>query len=154
MEAYLFLAFLVHAAAAGIKTLTAVSSKKKGVFTRQKLMLMATGTVLAVFLIIHVYTFRFGAEVATFEAADGSMRRRLTELVMRELSVKGVSLFYLVAFSALWYHLQLGWVRILLHLQIPRYLRADVKTLGSVMATAVCLLFSAVLVTALTSVGY
>jgi len=138
IEVYLLLAGIIHVMCASYNTLK--DGKLQARWTWKSLALSLTGTVVLVFLVVHLNTFRFGKHYK-FVTSDGVVLRDLHRLVAESFASPYYSAFYVVSVGALMLHLFAGWKRTVLRLGLPREYRAGARAIGEFAALGVAALF-------------
>ena len=112
-EVVLLLIFIYHIGSAIVVTMrnrkarpdNYESKRNLGKSTLMSRTMMVTGSIILIFLIFHIWTFKFGpdAEVPAYRLADGS--RDLYKLVAERFSNPGYSLFYIFAMCCMGFHI-------------------------------------------------
>merc|ERR1712166_1522147 len=135
IEAYLAIGFAVHIAVAVLFTW-----RKKKIVARSPIesgKLALSGTVLALFLFLHLRAFRFGAD-RKFVSSDGSEMRDLYSIQVELFSDGRQVAFYMVSLLAVGFHLWFGWHKAVLKMAVDKELKAPFNTIGKVMIVPLC----------------
>jgi succinate dehydrogenase / fumarate reductase cytochrome b subunit len=142
IEAYLALGFLAHIVTASWFTYKKAKFIKKS--PRANGQLAATGTVLLVFIVMHLRHFRFGEERPWTEPGSGTKMRDLYGLQRDLFSDPLQVTFYLASIGAVGWHLWIGWTKTVLKMDIEQEMRAPFEKLGKALIVPLCGGFSAV----------
>lgn len=143
LELYLFAGFCIHAVTS--LWITYVDKKvqmKRFSWTQARLAL--SGTIILIFVVVHVLQFRFGTWYKT--TVEGVEMRDLWRLQKEVFGRPSVVLFYEVAVILLCSHLFWGWQKVLRKPQglakfMPKEAQLAAETIGNVMAVAVTACF-------------
>eukprot|EP00935_MAST-01C_sp_MAST-1C-sp1_P002599 g2599.t1 len=145
IEAYLALAFAFH-----IIVATVFTFNKRRMIAKspvQSGMLAATGTLLAVFLVLHLRAFRFADNLTYTTASSGPFKgQKVKDLyaLQLELFKDPVQVgFYLLSIGAVGIHLLFGWRKSVVKMKADRSLKPAFEAIGVAMIWPLCIGFAA-----------
>eukprot|EP00937_MAST-01D_sp_MAST-1D-sp2_P003856 g3856.t1 len=125
IEWYLLLASVVHAAVGAYFSWNKRGVLRKKPFARTSV-LLSTSVLVVVFVVAHLRTFRFGADIGR----DAAGRRDLYAAQLALFADEKQVGFYLVSLAALAVHLWFGWSKTVLKFDIPKSARARFVAVG------------------------
>jgi succinate dehydrogenase / fumarate reductase cytochrome b subunit len=130
IELYLLAASLAHGATASVLTVRKRSYIAKRPLERA--LLAVSGTVLAVFLVLHLQAFRFGKSGPAYEFVDaaGQRVRDLYKLQFEIFADPATVAFYLFSLGAVAVHLWHGWSKAVLRMDVEKRRRVPFRVLG------------------------
>jgi len=135
IEGYLAIAFLAHIGTAAVASWRKQKIIRKDPAATGKLAI--SGTVLAVFLVLHLKAFRFGDDIK-FTSSDGTEMRDLYSLQVSLFKDGRQVAFYLLSLVAVGFHLWFGWHKAVNKMAVDKELKSPFNTIGQVMIMPLC----------------
>lgn len=128
VELYMLVTAVIHVATAGYFTANKRKMITKSPMANGKLAI--TGTVLLVFLVLHLKAFRFGPDRATSIGSNNTTMRDLYQLQLELFADPFQVLFYLVSLGAVAVHLWYGWNKAVLKMDVEKTSREPFTAIG------------------------